>query len=620
MKRKGQDTSKAVASEAASNEIQQEDSTEHKPELSQTEKESKFRTIYNKILSNKKLSIPLSVVLFFIIIFSIPFTRYNLMGLVISRDVIVTVTDSETAGPVSLAKVEIDGKTSETDAAGVAVIKNVKLGNRNVTITKAQYESKAQRFVAKLIAKNSVEVKLVATGRQAEVTIVNRISQTKLAEAKITAGESTAKTDGEGKAMLVVPASVTEQEIEISLDGYNTKKTKISISPSEVSKTTIEITPTGKIYFLSKRTGKLDVMKSDLDGENQEVILAATGQENEVETRLYSTKDWKYLALQARRDSGNAKLYLIRTEDNSIEVIDQGDAIFNVTGWDDHHLIFELVRNSIPYWQEKHNAVKIYNADDNTLTLIDESKAQGDDQYTYINSNMYPLGVVDGKLIYYNIWQYNTYNYGTALYYGDKTSTISESTMTGEKRVLKEFIHADKDGTGAPILGTLRGYFMYASATPQPNSLYLHIMSQDADPQKNYYFEFLDGELKETSAAEAYFTKGNYYDYPTYLQSPDKSKVLWSENRDGKLVQFIADDSLGNQVNLAATLKEKTGFDLSEFKAYGWFGEGYVLLSKNDSELYIMSKDATAAPVKVTDYHRPEYGFRGYGGGYGGGI
>jgi hypothetical protein len=44
-----------------------------------------------------------------------------------------------------------------------------------------------------------------------------------------------------------------------------------------------------------------------------------------------------------------------------------------------------------------------------------------------------------------------------------------------------------------------------------------------------------------------------------------------------------------------------------------------VLVSKSGSELYITPADFGTKPLKVTDYHKPNVTFRGYGGGYGGG-
>jgi hypothetical protein len=56
----------------------------------------------------------------------------------------------------------------------------------------------------------------------------------------------------------------------------------------------------------------------------------------------------------------------------------------------------------------------------------------------------------------------------------------------------------------------------------------------------------------------------------------------------------------------------------SDFTPYGWFTDGYILVSKDSSELYIQTAEKGAKPLKITDYHKPDTEFEGYGYGYGG--
>ena len=75
---------------------------------------------------------------------------------------------------------------------------------------------------------------------------------------------------------------------------------------------------------------------------------------------------------------------------------------------------------------------------------------------------------------------------------------------------------------------------------------------------------------------------------------------------------FIGDNDGGSSKQIAK---------LSDYQAYGWFSENYLLVSKNGSELYILGTDGIAKDadaLKITDYHKPSFSFPGYGGGYGG--
>lgn len=63
---------------------------------------------------------------------------------------------------------------------------------------------------------------------------------------------------------------------------------------------------------------------------------------------------------------------------------------------------------------------------------------------------------------------------------------------------------------------------------------------------------------------------------------------------------------------------------LSEYTAYGWLTDRYLLLQKGNSELYITTAedlkkgDDGQPPLKISDYHKPGIDFAGYGYGYGG--
>ncbi|HEX5447612.1 MAG TPA: hypothetical protein VFW90_00160, partial [Candidatus Saccharimonadales bacterium] len=91
--------------------------------------------------------------------------------------------------------------------------------------------------------------------------------------------------------------------------------------------------------------------------------------------------------------------------------------------------------------------------------------------------------------------------------------------------------------------------------------------------------------------------------------SPSGGQTFWSEQRDGKNTLFLGD---GNAQN------GKTIANLSDYSPYGWYTNNYLLVSKNSSELYVMAKSGSSSPVKISDYHKPQQTFYGYGGGYGG--
>src|SRR5579859_1366774 len=92
------------------------------PAKQETPKAGVHKNIWTWIAGHKKVSIPAAVVVVLAVLAAVPFTRYLLAGLALSKNVTVVVTDTQTHKPVTSANVALGGKTARTDSAGRAVI------------------------------------------------------------------------------------------------------------------------------------------------------------------------------------------------------------------------------------------------------------------------------------------------------------------------------------------------------------------------------------------------------------------------------------------------------------------------------------------------------------------
>src|SRR5258706_2045215 len=86
----------------------------------------RFKSWYGE---RKKWTIPASVLLFILLLFAIPPTRYALAGTVIKHDLSVKVLDATAGTPVSGASVSLGSQSAETDGTGKAVLHRVKAGH-----------------------------------------------------------------------------------------------------------------------------------------------------------------------------------------------------------------------------------------------------------------------------------------------------------------------------------------------------------------------------------------------------------------------------------------------------------------------------------------------------------
>ncbi len=548
---------------------------------------SRFKRILSGYWRHKLWTLPMTVLLIVGVLAAVPVSRYAVAATFMTQDVAISVTDQDTKQPVGSAIVTVDGVTATTDSEGRASVK-VKVGDRTVSVSKKYYSLSTGKLFVPIGGMNApAQVTVKATGRQVPLAVVNKISGKPLEDVLIKAAGTEVKTDKDGKAVLVLPADKPKLDVALSGKGFNELKTTLTVAELPVASNTFQITPSGKVYFLSKQSGKIDVVKTDLDGTNRQTIVAGTGREEERNTILLASRDWKYLAMLSRRDSEKAKLYLIDTVADKMTTMDEGDANFQLVGWSGHTFAYSVIRNKIEQWQPNKYAIKSYNAVTNKLNTLEQTQAEGD-QYSHKFQNLSGVYLIGDKAIYSTEWL-GSYSNGTDSF-ADKNDVIRSVSVNGsDKKDLKTF-PADK-------------FSSYSARSYGPDEIYFFVYSHEN--QKPVFYEYEDGLVKLAA-----IDQDDFYNkvYPTYLQSPSGKKVFWSEQRDGKGTFFIGNQSGEDQKQVAV---------LAEHQVYGWYSDDYILVSKKGSELFILPADGSKV-AKVTDYHRPDASFRGYGGGYGG--
>ncbi|MEX2006626.1 MAG: carboxypeptidase-like regulatory domain-containing protein [Candidatus Saccharimonadales bacterium] len=561
----------------------------------------KYRHWYG---SHKKITIPASIALVIMLILAIPVTRYPTVGLVLKKDFTLRVVDSSANTPVSGATVSLGSISSQTDGTGQAVLRGIPVGKKTVSINKKYYEGVKSEFtVPILFRKNTPEIKLVATGRQVNVTVTDKITGKSIAGVDIKLADISAKTGSDGKAAVVLAADAKQEDATLSAKGYNSKSVEVLASASEITQNDYNLTPSGKIYFLSKLTGRLDVVKTNLDGSERQTVLAGTGNEDSSDSVLLASRDWKYLALRANRGAGSL-LYLIDTATDKLSIIDQGNASFTPIGWEGHNFIYLVDKEGVPLWQSGNQALKSYSAATGKNLFLNQTRADGSSSDDYAAEYIQDYYIIDGKLVFAKSWEFG-----------------SDSQKLKPAELSAGFYSVAPDGQGLKTLKTF-GYKVYETAEEggvlstnyysfggylsKPKLAYFNLYNSDQDSER--YFKYTDSQLIEDSGLSKTFSRGYETAY-TYLLSPSGQQTFWAEPRDGKNTLFIGSADGGDAKQIG---------ELSEHTAYGWFSDNYLLTSKDSSELYIMGTETGSPAIKITDYHKPDYSFYGYGGGYGG--
>ncbi len=557
-------------------------------------KQNKIQRFFAGYWRHKKWTLPLTILVLIGIIFAVPATRYPVLALGLKRDFTVTVNDSKTHTPVSGATLTLDGHTLTTNNAGKVTFK-AKVGSRQLTVDKQYYQISATKVFVGVKGQGAANVELVATGRQVPIKVVNKISGAPVANAEIKVLDTEAKTDASGKATIVLPTDSPTQSVAISVSGYNTSNAKVQVTSDVIAANTFQLTPSGRIYFLSNLSGNIDVVSANLDGTNRQTVLAGTGSEEANNTVLLATTDWKYLALLSKRDGGNdAKLFLINTATRQTTTMDSGTASFQLVGWSGHHFAYVVNRDNVRDWQNGQQALKSFNADTGALTTIDQTTASGTSEQNFAGQNFgygnTTVSIVGNKILYTKQWD------GESLS-GKQNQIFSVSTDGTNKQILKSI-----------TLGKSSGNFY--SLVYNPETVYVQAeLYSDKGPASTYYiYNAGNNTLTQSNT----ITDSTFQQYQqvatTYLVSPSGSQSFWSQQRDGKNSLFVGDYNGGNGKQIAS---------LSDYQTFGWYTDSYLLVEKGGSELYVMPV-AGGNALKLSDYYKPPHNYYGYGGGYGG--
>ncbi len=535
----------------------------------------------------KWLTIPGLIVVIAAILLAIPMTRYGLTSWFWKESIVISVTDNGNRQPVSEATVIVAGQTVKTDKDGKAKFAAIPVGDQKFEISKKHYKSESSTVTVPWFAQgHTFDQTLQATGRVIDLSVTHKITGDALANVAIAvANEAQAHTDDKGIAHLVIPADKTELAITLAIDGFNTSQVTIK----QGDKNQFQLTPSGRVFLLSKQSGDIDVVSTNLDGTDRKVVVEGTGNEENVDTHLLASRDWKYLILHAKREANKpAALYLIDTSKGNLEVLDQGNVNFSLAGWSGHNFFYSLYRQDKKPSENGVQAVKVYNAPARKLTMIDESQAVSigvNSQYYQSIGGFY---ITDNNVVYHKVWSNSGY--------------ITTPLPTDK---VAEIMRVASDGTGKKVLKSYPSQSIshIESKLYAPQEIYFRIVSS-AD--KSIYAEFEDGVFHDGVDGAKFNSQ-----YPTFIMSPNGNQSFWSESRDGKFTLLTGDKNANNKQELVGK---------SEYQAYGWYTDNYILMQKGGSELYITTAKqlkAGVAPLKISDYHKPT-SISGYGYGYGG--
>jgi hypothetical protein len=520
-----------------------------------------------KILKSKWLYFCLGLII--IAIFATPYSRYYILGKFVKNEYQFSIVDSTTNLNISGATIDVDGKQLTTDSNGQAKI-ILGLGSYDYSVKKPFYKTQNGTMFVGLTNNKPVPVKLVATGRQVPVTVLNKISGKPLSGALVSVLGTNAKTNKEGLTYIVLPTSKNGYLATVTATDYNAVTSRIVVS-TNVNTNTIRIVPKGSVYYLSNKDGKINVIKANLDGSDPQVELAGTGSEQASSTHLYSSPDWRYLVLEAQRTGTHSNLYYINTTTNQTTEFDGSDVNFKVIGWSGNLFIYDEVSTSSDTSVAAREQIKSYNPVNQKLTVLDQNLVNGSNG-NYAYQSFYNFELLPTLVVYNTQWTVTgTYELGTA------TDAIRGVGPNGLNK--KDYYTFPAATTGSMQV-----------ARYKPSALYYNV--QNTTTNQNSYYNFANNAVTaDASLDPATFSQT----YPQYFLSPSGEAALWTTSQNGQPTTYSGDQNGQNQ----KLIRLPVGYS-----SYQWYDNVYILLSQG-GQLYISPSIGSFKPTLIGSYLIP---------------
>jgi hypothetical protein len=273
-----------------------------------------------------------------------PTSRYFVLNnLGVRAKTSLQITDSASNQPIKNATVVIGGVSAQTDDEGKATLDNLKLGKSTLQIKKRAYAEFSKTVVLGWGSNPLGEQQLTASGEQYTFVITDYLSGKPIVDAEASLGGSDAQADDNGIILLATEPGDDSLEATISAKNYRVEK--IELGADAKTKIEVKLVPSRKSVFISKRSGKYDLYKVDIDGKGEELVLAGSGVERP-DITLLSHPSAELVALVSTRENVRTKdgyllstLTLINLNDKSVVKAAQAEKI-QLLGWSGTKLYF----------------------------------------------------------------------------------------------------------------------------------------------------------------------------------------------------------------------------------------------------------------------------------------
>lgn len=519
----------------------------------------KIKRLYQQWWDNKRLRYGTFAGLgvFVLALGLIPPSRYFMLNTVgVRARASMVVVDDSTERPLKNVQVTLGRQTLKTDSSGKVAFSRVKLGRQNLVVEKRAFAGSKRPVTIGWGSNPLGQTKINPVGAQYTFYASDWLSGKPVPQAEASSGDFDAVADKDGKIVLTIDASDSD-DLDVTIRATDYRDEVIKLDLGNKAQIDTKLVAKRKEVFVSKRSGKYDLYKIDVDGKNEQLILAGSGNENDNIT-LLAHPTQEVAALVSTRDTArNRDGYLLSTltvidlGDNSTEKVVQSEEV-RILGWSGDRLVFIQVAAGASAGNPKRQRLVSYDYKTNEKLELASSNSFND--FTLIGNTVY-------------------YAPGT-LYNSGATNHVYAQRVDGANKITL----LDKEV-----------WTIFRSSYNQ--------LSFSADQSWYAY------KLGDTKASLKAGPPDNLQDR-SYIDSPNGKSSLWTEERDGKSTLLLYDvDKASDKV-----LKSQAGLQ----SPIRWLNSStliYRIQTPGESADYVMSVNGGDAK-KIRDVTRTNDGWR----------
>jgi hypothetical protein len=475
-------------------------------------RKEKFKKFLRRWWDNPKArwATIIGTVLLIVAVILTPLTRYFILNAVgIRSSSSLTVLDDSTGLPLKNVQVTLAGQTNTTDQDGKAKLSHLKLGSTNLVIQKTAFATQNKKVTLGWGSNPLGSFTLKAVGAQYSFVVQDWLSGKPLEKAEAISGDANAQSDKDGKILLTVDTA-GDDKLTVTVKAQDYRDETFDIPLTDKDSRTIKMVPVRKEVFVSKRSGKYDLYKIDVDGKNEEIVLKGTGFESG-DIALVPHPTAEEAALVSTRDNAHNKdgyllstLSLINLKDNSMISLGQSERI-QIVGWISNRLVYVQVAAGASAANPKRNRLMSYDY-------------KTEEKKELASSNSFNDVLIASDNIYYAPASYLA-NQGNIYLFKVNADGTNQQTILN-----KEVWNIMRAGYDEFNLSVGQDWYKYKLGDQTATKL-------SAQPN----------DLKNR----------------VYADSPDKKRSLWADNRDGKgvLLAYNIDEKTDKVLRTQSGLK-----------------------------------------------------------------